>query len=335
MQGCVGVLGRQPCSLGVRCECFVAAGAAAELLRPMERSDQLQEEERKKDRERLPLCSAEIIGNDSWWFPLFPLSPACSSLCVVGPGAASSSSLMYSVMKLASGVAPDSSTVQRLAFSLLANLAVSRECRGVLQKVQQSQPAGVYLQKKTVTPQSDRWRHILRPADELISVHAMSQLTSHVCFHFRYSKNNFLQGFVSVPTHKATGARAASAGGGGGGGGHLLGQWLLLLVSLSFAEDGQQNILRVTGTLELLADLALHRHHALLTLHNLCFCPANKPHVLASGMKGIRGFRFSQITAVAGVIYDAFFIILLDGLNVACGKNIPYLDGVWKVSLLF
>lgn len=45
---------------------------------------------------------------------------------------------MHSVMKLASGVAPDNGTVQMLAFSLLANLAVSRECRGVLQKVSES-----------------------------------------------------------------------------------------------------------------------------------------------------------------------------------------------------
>lgn len=72
------------------------------------------------------------------------LIPACSSLCGSGSGAAAGpkgphgSSLMHSVMKLASGVAPDNSTVQVLAFSLLANLAVSRECRGVLQKVGKS-----------------------------------------------------------------------------------------------------------------------------------------------------------------------------------------------------
>lgn len=71
----------------------------------------------------------------------------------------------------------------------------------------------------------------------------------------------------------------------GCGGGSLLGLWLRLLVNLSFAEDGQQSILRVTGALELLADLAQHRRHALLTLHNLCFCPANKSHVIANGME--------------------------------------------------
>ena len=66
---------------------------------------------------------------------------ACSSLCSAGSGGAPagrgphSSSLMHCVMKLASGVAADNSPVQKLAFSLLANLAMSRDCRGVLQKV--------------------------------------------------------------------------------------------------------------------------------------------------------------------------------------------------------
>ncbi|XP_074478622.1 rotatin isoform X2 [Sebastes fasciatus] len=162
---------------------------------------------------------------------------ACSCICGGGPSVAPgskgapSTSLMHSVMRLASGVAPDNSPVQKLAFCLLANLAMSRDCRGLLQK------------------------------------------------------NNFLQAFLSVPVSKAGGGKATSvggSGGGGGGGGGLLGLWLRLLVSLSFAEDGQQSILRVTGALELLADLATHRRHALLTLHNLCFCPANKPHVIAN-----------------------------------------------------
>jgi len=42
---------------------------------------------------------------------------------------------MHGVMKLASQVAPDSSSIQSLAFSLLANLAISRDCRGALLKV--------------------------------------------------------------------------------------------------------------------------------------------------------------------------------------------------------
>ncbi|XP_035511921.1 rotatin [Morone saxatilis] len=156
---------------------------------------------------------------------------ACSSLCGGGSAAAPgskctlSNSLMHSVMKLASGIAPDNSPIQKLAFSLLANLAMSRECRGLLQK------------------------------------------------------NNFLQAFLSVPVPKAGSVKATSVRCSGGS---LLGLWLRLLVNLSFAEDGQQSILRVTGALELLADLAQHRRHALLTLHNLCFCPANKPHVITN-----------------------------------------------------
>ncbi|XP_011487171.1 rotatin isoform X2 [Oryzias latipes] len=91
-------------------------------------------------------------------------------------------------------------------------------------------------------------------------------------------KNNFLQVFLSVPVPKAPGVKATPAGGSGS----LLGLWLRLLVSLSSAEDGQQSILKVTGSLEMLADLATHRRHALLILHNLCFCSANKSHVLTS-----------------------------------------------------
>lgn len=93
------------------------------------------------------------------------------------------------------------------------------------------------------------------------------------------SQNNFLQSFLLVPSHKA-GAKATSVGSGG----NLLNQWLRLLVSLSSTEDGQQSILKVTGILELLAELAPHRQHALLTLHNLCFSPANKSHIMANGM---------------------------------------------------
>uniref|UniRef100_A0A673AQP6 Rotatin n=1 Tax=Sphaeramia orbicularis TaxID=375764 RepID=A0A673AQP6_9TELE len=158
------------------------------------------------------------------------LCVSCSSLCGSGPGVASgskgssSSSLMHSVMKLASGVAPDNSPIQNLAFSLLANLSTSRECRGLLQK------------------------------------------------------NNFLQAFPSVPGPKA-GVKASSVGSGGGS---SVASWLRLLLSLSLTEDGQQSILRVKGALELLADLASARRHALLTLHNLCFCPANKSHVIAN-----------------------------------------------------
>lgn len=83
---------------------------------------------------------------------------------------------------------------------------------------------------------------------------------------------------------KAGAIKATSAAGCCGGSGRsLLGLWLTLLVNLSFAEDGQQSILRVSGALELLADLAQQRRPALLTLHNLCFCSANKPHIIANG----------------------------------------------------
>uniref|UniRef100_A0A3Q2X1X5 Rotatin n=1 Tax=Haplochromis burtoni TaxID=8153 RepID=A0A3Q2X1X5_HAPBU len=84
--------------------------------------------------------------------------------------------------------------------------------------------------------------------------------------------------FLSVPVPKAAGVKATSVSSGWS----LLGLWLRLLASLSFTEDGQQSILRLTGSLELLADLAPHRRHALLTLQNLCFCPANKSHVIAN-----------------------------------------------------
>lgn len=116
------------------------------------------------------------------------------------------------------------------------------------------------------------------------------KLTYHVSVVY-LPQSNFLQAFLSVPVPKVGGGKATAGASGGGGSSSLLGLWLRLLVSLSFGEDGQQSILRVTGALELLADLALNRRHALLILHNLCFCPANKPHVLANGMEVCRGGR--------------------------------------------
>uniref|UniRef100_A0A673N809 Rotatin-like n=1 Tax=Sinocyclocheilus rhinocerous TaxID=307959 RepID=A0A673N809_9TELE len=71
---------------------------------------------------------------------------ACSALCsssssgssgsvqAVLPKTAVTNSLMHGVMKLASQVAPDNSSIHSLAFSLLANLAISRDCKGVLLK---------------------------------------------------------------------------------------------------------------------------------------------------------------------------------------------------------
>uniref|UniRef100_A0A8C8GI36 Rotatin N-terminal domain-containing protein n=1 Tax=Oncorhynchus tshawytscha TaxID=74940 RepID=A0A8C8GI36_ONCTS len=164
---------------------------------------------------------------------------SCSSLCcglASGPRGPPGGSLMHCVMKLASGVAPDNSPVQQLAFSLLANLAINKDCKGVLHK------------------------------------------------------SNFLQPFLSLPVPKP----GSKTGAGG-----LLGLWLRLLLSVSFGEDGQLSVLRLTGALDLLADLAAtqpqrHRHYsngsrpitttdnALLILHNVCFSSANKPKVLAN-----------------------------------------------------
>uniref|UniRef100_A0A3Q2FUN4 Rotatin n=1 Tax=Cyprinodon variegatus TaxID=28743 RepID=A0A3Q2FUN4_CYPVA len=64
----------------------------------------------------------------------------CSSLCgsslsgAPGSKGSSNTSLMNSVMKLTS-LAPDNSPIQNLCFSLLTNLAVSRDCRCALQKL--------------------------------------------------------------------------------------------------------------------------------------------------------------------------------------------------------
>ncbi|MEQ2203290.1 hypothetical protein XENOCAPTIV_028178, partial [Xenoophorus captivus] len=106
--------------------------------------------------------------------------------------------------------------------------------------------------------------------------------------------SNFLQAFLLAPVPKVAGAKAAPAGGGGG---NPLSLWLRLLVSLSSTGDGQQSILKVSGVLELLADLAPQRKHALLTLHNLCFCPANKSHVMANGTELGMGLDFIFINA--------------------------------------
>ncbi|XP_056306497.1 rotatin isoform X1 [Danio aesculapii] len=72
---------------------------------------------------------------------------ACSALCFsssssvsagsvqpVLPKTAVTNSLMHAVMKLASQVAPDNSSIHNLAFSLLANLAISRDGKGLLLK---------------------------------------------------------------------------------------------------------------------------------------------------------------------------------------------------------
>uniref|UniRef100_A0AAR2KTY1 Rotatin N-terminal domain-containing protein n=1 Tax=Pygocentrus nattereri TaxID=42514 RepID=A0AAR2KTY1_PYGNA len=160
---------------------------------------------------------------------------ACRAVC----GSSSSSShstvprvpltnsLMHGVMKLAAQVVPDCSSIHSLAFSLLANLSVSRDCRGLLQK------------------------------------------------------SNFLQHFLSVPVPRqgSKGSSPAAV---------TLSQWLQLLLSISFGKDGQVMIVKLHGAVELLADLAQsmlgeNTPTALLVLHNICFCSANKARVLACG----------------------------------------------------
>ncbi|KAL6462919.1 hypothetical protein MHYP_G00293410 [Metynnis hypsauchen] len=162
-------------------------------------------------------------------------STACRAVC----GSSSSSShstvprvpltnsLMHGVMKLAAQVVPDNSSIHSLAFSLLANLTVSRDCRGLLQK------------------------------------------------------SNFLQHFLSVPVPRqgSKGSSPAAV---------TLSQWLQLLLSVSFGKDGQLMIVKLHGAVELLADLAQsmlgeNTPTALLVLHNICFCSANKARVLACG----------------------------------------------------
>ncbi|KAG7488553.1 hypothetical protein MATL_G00035790 [Megalops atlanticus] len=154
---------------------------------------------------------------------------ACSSLCwnTAGQGSLprgpASNSLMHSVMKVATHVAHENSTIQQLAFSLLANLAISRDCKGVLQK------------------------------------------------------SNFLQYFLSLPLPKP-GSKSPNL---------QMSLWLKVLLNMSYCEDGQQIIVKMNGSLELLADMSQYRRHnskpaALLILHNICFSSANKPKVLAS-----------------------------------------------------
>ncbi|KTF81077.1 hypothetical protein cypCar_00032107 [Cyprinus carpio] len=61
-------------------------------------------------------------------------SGSSGSVQAVLPKTVVTDSLMHGVMKLASQVAPDNSSIHSLAFSLLANLAISRDCKWVLLK---------------------------------------------------------------------------------------------------------------------------------------------------------------------------------------------------------
>ncbi|XP_043364106.1 rotatin isoform X4 [Dermochelys coriacea] len=67
----------------------------------------------------------------------------CGSLCWASSGlspfqtaqrSATSNSLMHSIIKLASQTLTENSTIQRMVFTLLSNLAISHDCKGVIQK---------------------------------------------------------------------------------------------------------------------------------------------------------------------------------------------------------
>ncbi|XP_069075998.1 rotatin isoform X2 [Pleurodeles waltl] len=135
----------------------------------------------------------------------------------------SSNSLMYNIVKLASQLSSENSTVQQMAFTLLSNLVVTHDCKGVMQK------------------------------------------------------SNFLQNFLSLSLPK----------GGSKSLGTLANLWLKLLLNMSFSEDGQQMIMRLNGSLDLLLEMSKHKQKgmlpmALLVLHNLCFHAASKPKILAN-----------------------------------------------------
>ncbi|RXM97154.1 Rotatin [Acipenser ruthenus] len=155
---------------------------------------------------------------------------ACGSLCWGNGGQSASqrgpasNSLVHSIMKLASQKSPENSSIQQLSFALLSNLAISHDCKGVMQK------------------------------------------------------SNFLQNFVTLSLSKP-GSKTINP---------LVNLWLKLLLNMSFGEDGQQMILKIHGSLDLLTEMLQYKSRsskpaALLILHNICFSPANKPKVLAHG----------------------------------------------------
>nr|XP_027307707.2 rotatin isoform X1 [Anas platyrhynchos] len=65
----------------------------------------------------------------------------CTSLCWVSSGqpslsvrSAAGNSLMHNILKLASQVSNDNSSLQQVVFNLLSNLALSHDCRGIIHK---------------------------------------------------------------------------------------------------------------------------------------------------------------------------------------------------------
>ncbi|XP_059501989.1 rotatin isoform X2 [Stegostoma tigrinum] len=158
------------------------------------------------------------------------LPTSCVSLCCgSGPPLVSHSSLkgmagnslVHMIMKQALQKTHNNSAIQHMAFAVLSNLAISHECKGVLQK------------------------------------------------------SNFLHNFLVLPLPKTAGKPLST----------LAMLWLKLLLNISFEDEGQQMILKMNGSLELLTAMSQHKNNqttALLVLHNICFNPANKPKVLAN-----------------------------------------------------
>ncbi|KAM4689397.1 rotatin [Discoglossus pictus] len=157
---------------------------------------------------------------------------ACSSLCWTNAGVITAqssqkppanTSLMYSLVKLASEPTSDNSSTQQVAFVLLSNLAVTQDCKCLIQK------------------------------------------------------SNFLQNFLSLPLPKG-GTKTI---------GVLTNLWLKFLWNLSLGNDGQQMIMKLKGSLDLLLEMTKYKNKknvpiALLIIHNICFNSANKPKILTN-----------------------------------------------------
>ncbi|XP_071502722.1 rotatin-like [Diadema antillarum] len=96
--------------------------------------------------------------------------------------------------------------------------------------------------------------------------------------------------------------------------------WLQLFANLTFAMEGQQMVMRIPGSLDLLSDFAqcpaasLHRP-ALLVLHNLCYLAVNRTRLLSND-KLVRLFltsltdgdlksQFIVTSALYALIYDS------------------------------
>ncbi|KAM8967857.1 rotatin isoform 2-T2 [Pelodytes ibericus] len=90
-------------------------------------------------------------------------------------------------------------------------------------------------------------------------------------------KSNFLQHFLSVSLPKG-GSKNLSI---------VATHWLKFLWNLSMGSDGQDMIMKLKGSLDLLLEMIKYKQKmnvpiALLILHNICFNPANKPKILAN-----------------------------------------------------